>query len=79
MICWPCFDDQKVNKVGFELKMASDRREIGSTIKSLMAGECAKEMKERALDLKNKVEQCAGVNASSYNKLNESVPLLMSL
>ena len=63
MICRPCFGDQRVNtrylchvwRVGLELENASDRGEIERAIKRLLVEKEGEEMRQRAIDMKEKV------------------------
>ncbi|KAL7201603.1 hypothetical protein ACSBR1_033322 [Camellia fascicularis] len=88
MICSPCFKDQKVNvryvgsvwKVGLELLGDGlERGEIERVVRRLMEGKEGEEMRQRATDLKKKVEVCVSEGGSSYNSLNDLVEFIWSL
>ncbi|KAL5580893.1 hypothetical protein UlMin_013335 [Ulmus minor] len=86
IICYPCFGDQLVNaryisyvwRVGLELEEL-ERGEIERAVRKLILDNEGKEMRERAQELKEKVEVCTRKNGTSHNSLNELVKLIMSL
>nr|POE84329.1 udp-glucose iridoid glucosyltransferase [Quercus suber] len=86
MICKPCFGDQRVNaryvshiwRVGLELENELDRGEIEKAIRRLMAGKEGEAMREKAKNLKEKVELCLKEGGSSNNSLNKLVEMIMS-
>ncbi|KAL6979132.1 hypothetical protein U1Q18_020796 [Sarracenia purpurea var. burkii] len=58
--------------VGLELdEDEMERREIEKTIRRVMEGEEGREMRRRAMELKEKVELCVNNGGSSYNSLND--------
>ncbi|KAL4610707.1 hypothetical protein ACB092_08G070100 [Castanea dentata] len=86
MICRPCFGDQRVNaryvshvwRVGLELANELERGEIEKAIRRLMAGKEGEAMRERAKNLKEKIELCIKEGGSSNNSLNKLVKMIMS-
>jgi len=87
MICMPCFADQKVNakyassvwKVGVQLENKVERGEVEKTIKKVMVGDGAKEIRENALNLKEKASACLKEGGSSYSYLHSLVSDILSL
>ncbi|XP_057474113.1 UDP-glucose iridoid glucosyltransferase-like [Actinidia eriantha] len=87
MICSPNKGDQKVNarfvsyvwKVGLELENGLERREIETVIRKLMLDKEGGEIRQRAADLKEKVELCVKKGGSSYNSLNDLAEYILSL
>lgn len=87
MICRSAFGDQRVNaryvchvwNVGLEFENDLERGEIERVITRLMVENEGEEMRQRALDLKVKVELCIRKGGSSYNLLNELVDHIMSV
>lgn len=79
MICRPCFADQLANarylthvwKVGLELEDAGDRVVIEKTIKRLMIESEGKEMRQRAVDMKQKLDMSTNKGGSSYKSLGD--------
>jgi hypothetical protein len=86
MICRPSFGDQKVTaryvsqvwRVGLHLEDELERGEIDSVITRLMVDKEGDEMRQRAMDLKEKAELCIRTGGSSYNSLNKLVELIKS-
>ncbi|KHN17866.1 UDP-glycosyltransferase 76F1 [Glycine soja] len=87
MICMPCFADQKVNakyassvwRVGVQLQNKLDRGEVEKTIKTLMVGDEGNEIRENALNLKEKVNVSLKQGGSSYCFLDRLVSDILSL
>ncbi|KAF2311922.1 hypothetical protein GH714_027406 [Hevea brasiliensis] len=87
MICRPIFGDQKVTaryvsdvwRVGVRMENKLERGEIERTIRRLMVDEEGEETRQRAIDLKNKVEACTREGGSSYNSMKKLVEFIMSL
>ncbi|XP_020228073.1 UDP-glycosyltransferase 76F1-like [Cajanus cajan] len=87
MICTPCFADQKVNakyasdvwKVGVDLQNKLERGEVEETIKKLMVGDEVNEIRENALNLKEKASVCLKQGGSSYSSLDSLVSDMLSL
>ncbi|KAM7522139.1 hypothetical protein LguiA_012041 [Lonicera macranthoides] len=86
MICRPCFVDQKVNarylsyvwKVGLELEYVLERGEIERSVRRLMVENEGEEMRQRAIDMKEKVMACVRKGGSSYNSLNDLTEFILS-
>ncbi|KAJ6287783.1 hypothetical protein OIU77_001188, partial [Salix suchowensis] len=74
----PSFGDQKVTaryvsqvwRVGLHLEDELERGEIESAIRRLMADKEGDEMRQRAMNLKEKAELCIRTGGSSSNSLN---------
>lgn len=88
MICMPCFTDQKVNaryvshvwKVGLQLEKGVERGEIERTIRKLMEeNEGDKEIRDRALKLKEDAKLCLKPGGSSCRSLEGLVNHILSL
>ncbi|KAK3001194.1 hypothetical protein RJ639_021816 [Escallonia herrerae] len=85
-ICRPFFLDQIVNaryltyvrRVGLELEHVSEREEIERAIKRLMVDKEGKEIRQRAMDMKEKVRTSLCKGGSSYDSLNGLVEFIMS-
>ncbi|XP_059625233.1 UDP-glucose iridoid glucosyltransferase-like [Cornus florida] len=85
MICWPCFGDQKVNarylscewRIGLELEHM-ERGNIERAVRRLMVDKEGEEMRQRAMDLKEKAEVCIRKGGSSYNSLNDLKEIILS-
>ncbi|QCD98543.1 cytokinin-N-glucosyltransferase [Vigna unguiculata] len=87
MICMPIFTDQKVNaryvshvwRVGLQLEKRVEREEIQRIITTLMDvnGE-AKEIRDRALKLKEEAELCLRQGGSSRSSLQALVTYILS-
>ncbi|KAI3757881.1 hypothetical protein L6452_05425 [Arctium lappa] len=86
MICSPCFGDQLPNaryvcdvwKIGVELENGLEREEIESSIKRLMVDKEGIEMRDRVLNLKEKVNICLKKGGSSYTSLEDLVNYILS-
>lgn len=95
MICMPCFTDQKVNaryvscvwRVGLQLEKGVERGEIERTIRKMMMveeeeeednGE-GKEIRDRALKLKEEAKLCLEQGGSSCSSLEGLVTYILSL
>ncbi|KAA8549334.1 hypothetical protein F0562_001018 [Nyssa sinensis] len=87
MICWPCFGDQKTNaryvshvwKVGLELENMLERGEIERAVRKLMVDTEGREIRQRVIDLKEKIALCMRDGGSSYNSLNDLHEYILSL
>ncbi|EAZ03338.1 hypothetical protein OsI_25480 [Oryza sativa Indica Group] len=81
MICKPQFADQMLNTryleavwaVGFELVGKLERGEIKKAIKRLMVEKEGAEIRERAKELKKKMDQCLESSGSSQIAINRSL------
>ncbi|XP_065872335.1 UDP-glycosyltransferase 76B1-like [Euphorbia lathyris] len=86
LICWPFFGDQKINaryatdvwKIGIHLEHKLERGEIEKAIKRLMVGTEGKEIRERIMCLKEKVDICLNKGGSSYQSLHSLVSYILS-
>lgn len=86
MICRPHFGDQLVNaryltcvwKVGLEMENVLDRGSIERTIRRLMVDIEGKEMRQRMLVFKDKVESGLQKGGSSYESLNDLTDFITS-
>lgn len=86
MICKPCFGDQIVNaryvshvwKIGLHLENRLEREEVEIAIRRLMVDKEGEEMRLRAMDLKEKVEQSVGDGGSSNNYLEDLIKMMLS-
>lgn len=86
VICWPCFGDQKVNArylstvwgIGLELEHEADRGEIERAVKRLLVDEEGKEIRRRAIELKERTEVSTREVGSSFNSLNALVEHILS-
>ncbi|EXB30467.1 UDP-glycosyltransferase 76E2 [Morus notabilis] len=84
MICKPWFSDQRVNaryvshvwRVGLELEEL-EREEIERVVRRLMLDDEGKEMRERAKELKEKIEVSTREGGSSCNYLDELINFIM--
>ncbi|CAJ1862767.1 unnamed protein product [Sphenostylis stenocarpa] len=87
MICMPCFADQKVNakyasslwKVGVQLQNKLERGDVEKAIKKLMVGDEANQIRENALNLKEKAIACLKEDGSSYCFLDSLVSDILSV
>ncbi|XP_030526701.1 UDP-glycosyltransferase 76B1-like [Rhodamnia argentea] len=87
MICMPSFGDQKVNaryvsdfwRVGLHLEDKLERGEIERAIRRLMADPEGEAIRDRAVRLKDKVDQCFKEGGSSYRSLDSLTGFLSSL
>ncbi|KAL9332573.1 hypothetical protein ACSQ67_002183 [Phaseolus vulgaris] len=79
-------NDQKVNakyassvwKVGVQLENKLERGEVEKTIKKVMVGDGAKEIRDNALNLKEKASACLKEGGSSYCFLDSLVSDILS-
>ncbi|KAL3518125.1 hypothetical protein ACH5RR_020714 [Cinchona calisaya] len=86
MICRPYFGDQPVNtryltsvwKVGLEMESVLDRGSIERTIKRLMVDVEGKEIRQRMLAMKEKLEGGLQKGGSSYESLNDLTQFITS-
>ncbi|CAK9187892.1 unnamed protein product [Ilex paraguariensis] len=86
MICRPCFSDQMVNarylihvwKVGLEMDPVLERGGIQRAIRSLMVEKEGEEMRQRAIDMGQKIKRCVQKGGSSYNSLNDLEEFILS-
>lgn len=88
MICMPCFTDQKVNaryvshvwRIGLQLENGVERGEIERAIRRLMDVNAeGKEIRDRALKLKEEVKLCLKTGGSSCSSLEALVTYILSL
>lgn len=85
MICKPFSYDQKVHarylsqvwKIGLQLENEIERGEIERAVRKLMVDIEGKEMRVRALELKEKIE-ASFKSGSLYGSLNDLVDLIRS-
>ncbi|GLT66975.1 hypothetical protein SLA2020_393130 [Shorea laevis] len=86
MICQPYFGDQKANaryvthvwRVGLEIENSLVSKEIKNSIIRLMVDDEGKEMRQRAINLKEKIILHTKENGSSYNSLRELTEHILS-
>ncbi|GFS39218.1 hypothetical protein Acr_00g0061710 [Actinidia rufa] len=86
MMCRPCFGDQRVNAriashvwgVGIEMDNGLERGQVERAVRRLMVGKEGEEMRQRANDLKMKLELSILEDGSSYNALNNLVEYVSS-
>ncbi|KAK7262512.1 hypothetical protein RJT34_30086 [Clitoria ternatea] len=86
IICQPNFGDQRVNsrllshvwKVGLEWSNIMERGEIERVVRRVMVNQEGKEMRQRALKMKNEI-MLAVKDGSSYDALNELVKSILSV
>lgn len=84
MICRPVMGDQCVNsrylcyiwRIGLELEHL-DRKVIESTIRRLLVDDEGKEMRQRAIDMKEKAKYSLCNGGSSFKSLNDMVEFLL--
>ncbi|XP_022157904.1 UDP-glucose iridoid glucosyltransferase-like [Momordica charantia] len=87
MLCRPYSGDQRVNaryiscvwKTGLTLEDGLERKKVERVIIRMMVEEEGKKMRERAMDLKVRIEDSLREDGSSSCNLKELVDLLMSL
>lgn len=87
MLCWPCFGDQRINarfanyiwRVGPHLGTELKRKNIEEGIKKIMTSKEGKEMRERAMVLKNNAELSIRKGGSSHEALQKLVNLILSM
>lgn len=81
MICQPFFGDQRVHarylsqvwKIGREWENNLGSGEIERAVRKLMVDREGEEMRQRAMELKEKIDDSRKEGGSSYNSLNEFV------
>lgn len=81
MICWPFFAEQQTNchyactswGIGLEVNHDVKREEVASLVKEVIGGKKGKEMRERALDCKQKAEEATDYGGSSFDNFNRFV------
>ncbi|XP_050369136.1 UDP-glucose iridoid glucosyltransferase-like [Argentina anserina] len=86
LICQPYFGDQRVNAryltqvwgVGLEWENDMNRKDIEEAIRKLMVSKEGELIRQRAKELKEKIESSMNQGGSSYNSLNELVKLIWS-
>ncbi|KAL9296567.1 hypothetical protein ACSQ67_022463 [Phaseolus vulgaris] len=86
IMCQPHFGDQRVNarllshvwKVGIEWSNVMERDEIEGAVRRLMVNPERKEMRQKALKLKNEIK-IAVKDGSSYDALNRLVKSILSV
>jgi len=84
MICRPLQGEQKLNamyiesvwKIGIQLEGEVEREGVERAVKRLIIDEEGAAMRERALDLKEKLNASVRSGGSSYNALDELVKFL---
>lgn len=84
MICKPFTGDQKVNarylecvwKIGMQVEGELDRGAVERAVRRLMVGEEGKNMRKRAVSLKEKLRGSVRSGGSSHNSLEEFVSFL---
>ncbi|KAF8094928.1 hypothetical protein N665_0348s0011 [Sinapis alba] len=87
VICRPFSTDQKVNaryldcvwRMGIQVEGELDRGVVERAVKKLMVGEEGKEMRKRALCLKERLRDSVADGGSSHNSLHEFVQFIKSL
>nr|BAH80314.1 UDP-glucose glucosyltransferase [Catharanthus roseus] len=87
LICKPCFSDQRVNamflthvwKIGILLDDPLDRESIEKSIRRVMVDEEGKEIRENAMDFKQKVHASVQQGGDSNKCLNELTDFIASL
>ncbi|XP_045818277.1 7-deoxyloganetin glucosyltransferase-like [Trifolium pratense] len=81
MLCWPFFADQPTNsryicnewEIGIEIDTNVKREEVEKLINELMAGEKAKKMRQKAMELKKKAEENTSPGGCSYMNLDKVI------
>ncbi|KAL1188037.1 UDP-glycosyltransferase 76E4 [Cardamine amara subsp. amara] len=84
MICRPFQGEQKLNamylesvwRIGIQLEGEVERKGVERAVKRLIVDEESEGMRERALDLKEKVKASLRSGGSSYNALDELIKFL---
>ncbi|GAV78329.1 LOW QUALITY PROTEIN: UDPGT domain-containing protein, partial [Cephalotus follicularis] len=87
MLCRPFSGDQlmivryvcDVWKVGFELESESDRGKIERAVRRLMMDTEGEDIRQRAMELKEKVDHCLRESGSSLECLNELTEKILSV
>ncbi|CAK9171972.1 unnamed protein product [Ilex paraguariensis] len=85
MICWPFFADQQTNcwfcctqwGIGMEIENDATRNKIESLVRELMNGERGKEVKNKALDWKQKAEE-AGTGSAEIEKAKKASAIILN-
>ncbi|KAD4584578.1 hypothetical protein E3N88_22179 [Mikania micrantha] len=85
MMCWPFLGDQYVNsrylscvwQVGLELECL-ERNAIVIIIRRLLGDDEGKEIRQRAINMKEKANCCLWKGGSSFNDLNNLVEFILS-
>ncbi|WVZ62525.1 hypothetical protein U9M48_012264 [Paspalum notatum var. saurae] len=86
MICRPRFADQMINmryvqevwRVGFELEGGLERGKVEMAARKLMCGEEGREMRKRAMDLRDKADKCIKEEGSSKSAIEMLLKRIMS-
>ncbi|CAA7404805.1 unnamed protein product [Spirodela intermedia] len=81
MICWPFFFDQMVNsrfvsemwRIGLDMKDTCDRGTVGRTVKAVMEGERADDMRRNVAGLSGMVRECVDEGGSSRIHLDQLI------
>jgi len=81
MLCWPFFADQSVScryicntwEIGIEIDTNVKREEVEKLVNELMVGEKGKNMREKAIELKKKVEEDTRPRGCSYMNLEKVI------
>ncbi|CAA6667981.1 unnamed protein product [Spirodela intermedia] len=81
MICWPFFFDQMVNsrfvsevwRIGLDMKDTCDRGTVGMTVKAVMEGERADDMRRNVAGLSEMVRECVDEGGSSRIHLDQLI------
>lgn len=81
MICWPFFAEQQTNchylcskwGIGVEIDSDVEREEVEGLLRELMDGKMGKQMKEKAMELKQRAERATKQGGSSYINFHKLV------
>ncbi|PNX75229.1 cytokinin-O-glucosyltransferase [Trifolium pratense] len=81
MLCWPFYGDQPTNcrficnelEIGIEINTDVKREEVEKLVSELMVGEKGKKMREKAIELKKKVEEDTRPGGCSYMNLDKVI------
>ncbi|WVZ15698.1 hypothetical protein V8G54_013264 [Vigna mungo] len=81
MLCWPFFADQPTNcksicsewGIGIEIDADVKRKEVEKNVNELMLGEKGKEMRQKVMQLKKKVEEETRSGGLSYMNLDKVI------
>ncbi|RHN50145.1 putative 7-deoxyloganetin glucosyltransferase [Medicago truncatula] len=81
MLCWPFFGDQPTNcrliynewEIGMEIDTNVKREEVEKLVNELMSGEKGKKMRQKAIELKKKVEENTRAGGCSYMNLDKVI------